>query len=59
MSWEARRGDDIVSKDTNRTVTFLADSALDSRCFIGEDEDGNIFDDYLKDRFIPYIEMNN
>ena len=53
MSWEARRGDDIVSKDTNRTVTFLADSALDSRCFIGEDEDGNIFDDYLKDRFIP------
>lgn len=51
-NWE--RGDALVAKtDINELhiVTFLAWSVLDGDCFIGEDEDGIISDDYVIDKF--------
>lgn len=44
-----KKGDALILKGipTLRPIKFLAWSSLDSDCFIAEDEDGEIFDDWV------------
>lgn len=55
------RGDALIEKDKidckgkekylNETVEYLADSSHDDTCFIGQMEDGRIYDDFVKECF--------
>lgn len=45
-----KKGDIVITHDPSyrmQRVKYLADSELDYDCFIGEDEDGNISDDWM------------
>ena len=49
-----KKGDVVITRDPSyrlQRVTYLADSELDYDCFIGEDENGDVSDDWLINDF--------
>lgn len=54
---DLKKGTILISNDgefTKFLVKYLGVSQLDSDCFIGEDENGDVYDDFVKNEFEVY-----
>lgn len=53
--WTCKKGETLISTNGhNEFVKYLGECAFNEDCFIGENDDGDVFDDYIKSEFKLY-----
>lgn len=53
--WTCKKGETLISTNGHKEfVKYLGECAFNEDCFIGENDDGDVYDDYIKSEFKLY-----